>query len=375
MKADSVPVVPSAPSEPSRSGGGLARKGRGAVSNLPGRFETRSYAAEGDGWFDGDEGVAPLPTVVFEERASSLINHNRSPDIFFDRSINPYRGCEHGCIYCYARPNHAYVGLSPGLDFESRLFAKVNAPELLRRELAQRRYQPAVVHIGASTDPYQPIERRYRLTRQCLEILADHRHPVSVITKSSLIERDTEVLADLAKDALVWACVSVTTLDVSLSQILEPRAASPERRLRTVRHLADAGIPVAVSISPIIPFINEPEIERLLEASKEAGAIGASYIPVRLPWEVAPLFEQWLFTHFPDRAERVLARIADMRGGGRNDPRFGHRMRGEGVWADLLHQRFSRAAKQFGLSRQHPALDVSRFRVPGSSAMAQQELF
>ena len=292
-----------------------ARKGRGAVSNLIGRFETQRSVAEDDGWYREDGEPPPLHTEVREERARSLITRNTSPDVGFDRSINPYRGCEHGCVYCYARPNHAYVGLSPGLDFESRLFAKVNAPQLLARELCSPKYVPAPMAVGVVTDAYQPIERQLRLTRGCLEVLERSRHPAQLITKSSLIERDLDLLQPMAARAQVLVNVSLTTLDHGLARKMEPRCASPTRRLETIRRLSQAGVPVGVSVSPVIPFINEPEIEHILAAAYEAGARWAFHVVIRLPWEVEHLFRQWLETHFPQRTERVWARIAEMRAG------------------------------------------------------------
>ena len=355
-----------------------ARKGRGAVSNLIGRFETLRSVAEDDGWYREDGEPPPLHTEVREERARSLITRNTSPDVGFDRSINPYRGCEHGCVYCYARPNHAYVGLSPGLDFESRLFAKVNAPQLLARELCSPKYVPAPMAVGVVTDAYQPIERQLRLTRGCLEVLERSRHPAQLITKSSLIERDLDLLQPMAARAQVLVNVSLTTLDHGLARKMEPRCASPTRRLETIRRLSQAGVPVGVSVSPVIPFINEPEIEHILAAAYEAGARWAFHVVIRLPWEVEHLFRQWLETHFPQRTERVWARIAEMRAGAGegkiNDARFGSRMTGEGVWADLIHQRFAKACERLGYASEYPALSVDGF-VPPRPASAQGELF
>lgn len=338
-------------------------KGRGAVTNLQGRYELDQREAFDDGWAE-EEGEAPrLRTQVFDEHAKSILTRNNSPDIPFGVSLNPYRGCEHGCIYCFARPTHSYLGLSPGLDFESRIYAKVNAPELLRRELAKRSYVPEPIALGVNTDAYQPIERELRLTRRIIEVLHEYGHPFAAITKSSLIERDIDLLAPLAERSLVMAAITITTLDAEIARTLEPRAATPSRRLRTIRALSDAGIPVGVSIAPVIPFVTEPDLERVLEACAEAGATSASYIVLRLPWEVAPLFKDWLAAHFPDRAERVMARVQDMRGGKDYDASFAHRMKGEGVWADLIKQRFRKAVKRLGLNeRQRGILDMSQFK-------------
>ena len=373
-----IPIVARPEPAGGAQGAAQARKGRGAVSNLIGRFETRRSVAEDDGWYREDGEAPPLRTEVREERARSLITRNTSPDVGFDRSINPYRGCEHGCVYCYARPNHAYVGLSPGLDFESRLFAKVNAPQLLARELCSPKYVPAPMAVGVVTDAYQPIERQLRLTRGCLEVLERSRHPAQLITKSSLIERDLDLLQPMAARGQVLVNVSLTTLDHGLARKMEPRCASPTRRLETIRRLSQAGVPVGVSVSPVIPFINEPEIEHILAAAYEAGARWAFHVVIRLPWEVEHLFRQWLETHFPQRTERVWARIAEMRAGAGegkiNDARFGSRMTGEGVWANLIHQRFTKACERLGYASEYPELRVDGF-VPPRPASAQGELF
>lgn len=348
-------------------------KGRGAVSHLAHRFESLTRAADGD-WLDwtaaidSDDSesvpVPPLRTRVSFETARSLITYNDSPDIPFDRSVNPYRGCEHGCIYCYARPTHSYLNLSPGLDFETRLVAKRNAAELLRRELAAPAYRPGLIALGTATDAYQPIERELRLTRAVLEVLAETAHPVGIVTKAALIERDLDLLVPMAHQGLVQTFVSITTLDTVLSRKLEPRAASPARRLRTVRTLAEAGVPVHVNFAPVIPFINEPELERVVEEAAQAGASGVHYTIVRLPWEVAPLFEEWLAAHFPDRAARVMNRIREMRGGARNESDFATRMKGHGVWADLIRQRFMKARARAGLAQESPPLRTDHFRPP-----------
>jgi DNA repair photolyase len=348
-----------------------ARKGRGAVSNLQGRYEVNAREEVDDGWGDGGaEPDAPAPlcrTVVTDEVAKSILSRNTSPDIPFNVSLNPYRGCEHGCIYCFARPTHSYLGLSPGLDFETRLYAKVNAAELLRRELAKPAYVPEHIAIGVNTDAYQPCERERRLTRQVLEVLSECRHAVGLVTKSSLIERDIDLLAPMAAQHLACAAITITTLDPAIARTLEPRAAAPARRLRTIETLARAGIPVSVSVAPIIPFVTEPEIEKILEAARDAGAVGAHYVVLRLPWEVNPLFQQWLQAHFPDRAQRVMNRVRDLRGGKEYDSDFSKRMHGEGIWADLIRQRFTKAVERLGmkgLRSRFDKLDVTQFRRP-----------
>lgn len=361
-----------------------ARKGRGAVSNLQGRYEMQARERFDDGWLndncddggddckvneDGSNNTAPptWKTYVTEEKAKSILTRNASPDIPFSVSLNPYRGCEHGCIYCFARPTHSYLGLSPGLDFESRIFAKINAPELLRQELAKSSYVAQPIALGVNTDAYQPCERDYKLTRRVLEVLHECEHPVGLISKSALIERDIDLLSAMAAKRQAAVAITITTLDPAIARTLEPRAAAPVRRLRTIRTLTDAGIPVSVSIAPVIPFITEPDLERVLAAVAEAGAISAHYIVLRLPWEVSPLFQQWLQAHFPDRAQRVMNHVREMRGGKDYDANFGTRMRGEGIWADLIRQRFEKAAKRLGLighSHRFQALDASRFRQP-----------
>jgi len=346
-----------------------AQKGRGAVTNLQGRYELQGRERFDDGWAqDEDEhDIPPRKTTVIHEQAKSILTRNASPDIPFSVSLNPYRGCEHGCIYCFARPTHSYLGLSPGLDFESRIYAKINAPELLRQELARRSYVPESIALGVNTDAYQPCERELNITRRVLEILHDCGHPVGLITKSSLIERDIDLLSAMASKRQAAVAVTITTLDPKIARTLEPRAAAPARRLRTIRALTDAGIPVSVSIAPVIPFVTEPDLERILAAVAEAGAISASYIVLRLPWEVSPLFQEWLQAHFPDRAQRVMNRIRDMRGGKEYQAEFGKRMRGEGVWADLIRQRFEKAVARVGIGQRmsrFSALDASGFTPP-----------
>ena len=363
----------------------VLHKGRGATGNMQGRFEVDQRDQFDDGWGvahagDDEELERPsLRTEVFEEQAKTILSRNASPDVPFNVSLNPYRGCEHGCIYCFARPTHSYLGLSPGLDFESRIYAKVNAAQVLQLELSHRSYRPESIAVGVVTDAYQPVERDLRITRQVLEVLHAHRHPLAVITKSSLIERDIDLLAPLAAAGRAIAAITITTLDPVLARALEPRAATPSRRLRTIRTLVEAGIPVGVSVAPLIPFVTEPDLERVLEACAEAGATAASYIVLRLPWEVAPLFRAWLQAHYPDRAERVMNRIREMRGGADYDSNFAQRMKGQGLWADLLKQRFDRAARQLGLvGRRHGALDMSGFYRPADPKApppAQRDLF
>lgn len=353
-------------------------KGRGTATAMPHRFEQREREQYDDGWGSldqqADEEHLPPATEVIEEMAKKIVTSNQSPDITFDYSINPYRGCEHGCIYCFARPTHSYLNLSPGLDFETRIVAKVNAAERLRETLASPRYEPRSLVLGTATDAYQPVERRLGITRRIVEVLAECGHPFSVVTKSSGIERDLDLIAPMAAQGLVSVYLSVTTLDNDLARILEPRAAAPARRLRTIKALADAGVPVGVSASPIIPFINEPELERILEAAAEAGASSAFSIPVRLPWEVNPLFQDWLQRNFPDRAERVMARIRDMRGGKDNDARFGTRFTGEGIWAELLQSRLRRVVKKLGLRNERRPLQLAAFKPPRKPS-AQGDLF
>jgi DNA repair photolyase len=345
------------------------RKGRGAVSNVQGRYEVNGREDFDDGWVHDDEDGAPsaFKTQVTDEYAKTILSRNASPDIPFNVSLNPYRGCEHGCIYCFARPTHSYLGLSPGLDFETRLFAKVNAPDLLRRELAKPSYLPESIALGVNTDAYQPCERQFGLTRRVLEVLNECEHPVGLITKSSLIERDIDILGAMAARRQACASITITTLDPEISRTLEPRAAAPARRLRTIRRLTDAGIPVSVSVAPIIPFVTEPELEKVLEAAHDAGAVGAHYVVLRLPWEVNPLFQEWLQAHFPERAQRVMNRVREMRGGKDYDSDFSKRMHGEGVWADLIRQRFTKTAERLGLTRnsmRFERMDFSRFRRP-----------
>jgi DNA repair photolyase len=342
-------------------------RGRGAVSSPQPRFNQQVREAAPDGWLSVPEPSMAV-TRIATETARSLISRNLSPDVFFDQSVNPYRGCEHGCIYCYARPNHAWVGLSPGLDFETRLFAKVNAPEVLARELDAPGYRCAPIVLGTATDAYQPAEREFRLTRQLIQVMAERQHPLALITKSSLVERDIDLLAPMAAAGQAAAYVTVTTLDPDLARHWEPRAPAPWRRLETIRKLSRAGIPVGVMVAPLTPFLNEPELEQVLQAAHEAGARSAHYTVLRLPQELDPLFRDWLAAHYPQRAARVLARLADMRpqpAGGRqrlNDARFHHRMRGQGPWAELIRLRFQVACQRLGLRRDRPVLHADAFR-------------
>lgn len=355
-----------------------AIKGRGSSGHLPGRFEVTVNQAEDDGWAgDADEAFAPgaLRTQVREEVARSIISRNRSPDVGFSQSVNPYRGCEHGCSYCFARPTHAYLGLSPGLDFETRIFAKTNAPELLRRELARPGYRVSPIALGINTDAYQPIERKLQLTRRLIQVLAEARHPFSLITKNALILRDLDLLQELAGDNLVQVYLSVTSLDNRLSAVLEPRASAPHSRLKAIRELRQAGVPVGAMLAPVIPWVNDHEVEAVLQAVRGAGADSAGYVLLRLPHEVSPLFRDWLHTHVPDRAAHVMSTIQQLRGGKDYEATFGKRMRGEGVVAELLERRFTLALKRCGFpAGRGQALDCSRFRPPRMPS-PQGELF
>lgn len=342
------------------------RKGRGAVGNPTGRFEHLGREAVDDGWWR-EEDVPPLRTHVNDEPARRVISRNTSPDIPFDQSLNPYRGCEHGCIYCYARPTHAYLGLSPGLDFETQLFAKADAPATLDRELRRPGYRPATIMLGSNTDAYQPIERQRQITRRILQVLAAFRHPVAITTKSTLVVRDIDILAPMAAGRLAAVGISITTLDPWLARTMEPRAAAPRRRLEAVRALSAAGIPVSVMVAPMIPHLTDHELERILEAAAAAGATGAGFTLVRLPLELKELFADWLAANVPDRAARVLSRLRDCRDGSLYVSEWGTRMTGRGAYAELLAQRFALACRRHGLDRLTPGardLDVTRFRPP-----------
>jgi DNA repair photolyase len=341
-----------------------APRGRGARSNATGRFETLVRQAFDDGWTGDDAAPPPLRTHVTPEKAKTIIARNTSPDIGFDRSINPYRGCEHGCIYCYARPSHAFVGLSAGLDFESRIFFKPEAGRLLARELSRPSYRPDVIHIGGNTDPYQPLERRLRVTRGVLETLQRFAHPLSIITKSALILRDADILGPMGQARLARAAVSVTTLDRSLARAMEPRAATPDRRIAAIRGLAEAGCPVSVMFAPVIPGLNDHELEAVLERAAAAGAVSAGYVVLRLPLEIKDLFREWLESARPDRASRVMSLVRQMRHGRDYDVRWGERMKGEGPVAEIIGARFAAAKRRYGLDGARQPLDQARFKVP-----------
>ena len=354
------------------------RPHRGATLNLAStRFDLPGTEADGD-WLDDRELIdgdqPPLRTTVTVERPKTIIARNSSPDVPFDRSINPYRGCEHGCIYCFARPTHAFHDLSPGLDFETKLFAKPDAATLLRAELSKPSYACAPIAMGTNTDPYQPIESDWRVTREVIEVLAETHHPLVITTKSDRVTRDIDLLAPMAAKGLVAVAISITSLIPRIAMTIEPRCPHPERRLLAVRKLTDAGVPTFVNMAPVIPAITDDEIERVVGRAAEAGALGVSFIPIRLPWEVAPLFRAWLDTHFPERAGKVMATIQSLRGGRDNDPNFGSRMRGQGVWADLLRTRFLLARRKHGIDRNSEKMHLRTdlFRPP---AGPQGELF
>ena len=357
------------PADAAAAGGPAAAiKGRGTAWAIAHRFEKDAREAVDDGWGALDqvaheEHLAP-GTVVIEEHCRRILSTNDSPDIDFDVAINPYRGCEHGCIYCFARPTHSYLNMSPGLDFETRIIAKVNAAERLREAFAKPGYEPLYINIGSATDAYQPVERKLGITRAVIEVLTEHRHGFAIVTKSSGVERDLDLVGEMGRAGLASVYMSITTLDGALARVMEPRAAAPHRRLRTIEALARAGVHVGVSASPMIPFINEPELERILAAARDAGANSAFSTVVRLPWEVNPLFQQWLEAHFPDRAARVMARVRDMRGGKDYDAEFGTRMRGTGLWAQMLRDRFHLAVARLGFSRERASADMTQFVRP-----------
>ena len=355
---------------PYGEGGLKSTKGRASHSNASGRYERYARVELDDGWGSLDEDPPPLRTTVLRDQARTIITRNQSPDISFDRSINPYRGCEHGCIYCFARPTHAYMGLSPGLDFESTLYEKPHAAQLLERELQNKNYKPRVIAIGTNTDPYQPIEKIHKIMRECLKVLQRYRHPVAIVTKGTLIERDLDILGDMAAQGLVRVGVSVTTLDAKLSRLMEPRVPAPARRLRTIECLVQAGVPVRLMASPVVPALTDPELESILAAGQRAGATSASWIMLRLPREVSELVQEWLARHFPDRAGRIMGRLREMHGGADYDSRWGHRMRGEGPYAQIIARRFEVAARRLGLDQHQPALRCDLF-APG----AQPSLF
>ena len=355
--------------------------GRGAVSNPGVRFEAHAASAFDDGWETLSRDVAELPrldTTLTRNSTRSAISWNTSPDIGFDRAVNPYRGCEHGCIYCYARPTHAYLGYSPGLDFETRLVFKPDVAALLEKELRKPGYVPRTLALGSNTDPYQPVERTLKLTRSVLEVLDRFNHPVGIVTKSSGVLRDLDILSSMAKRNLARVHISITTLDARLARVMEPRAATPARRLHTIAELTRAGVPSGVLAAPMIPALNDAEMEKILEASARAGARHAGYVLLRLPLELRQMFEEWLHTHFPDRARHVLSLIRQTRSGELNDSRFHHRFSGQGVYADLLMRRFARATRQFGFDEARTQLDCARFNIPAdplAAASVQMSLF
>jgi len=351
-----------------------AVKGRGARSNAAGRYEATQAVDFDDGWTADDAETAPLRTTLTPEHARTLITRNTSPDVGFDRSINPYKGCEHGCIYCYARPSHAWMGLSPGLDFESRLFFKPEAARLLENELAKPRYVPRRIHIGGNTDPYQPVERELKSTRSILEVMQRFGHPFSIITKSVLVARDADIIGPMGRQGLASVMVSITTLDCGLARAMEPRASTPARRLEAIRQLTDAGAQVGVGFAPVIPGLNDHEMEGVLEAAAAAGATSAMYVTLRLPLEIKDLFREWLADARPDRAARVMSLIRQTRGGRDYDPDWSQRMKGTGPVADLIADRFKAAIKRYGLDAPRAPLDLSRFRVP-PEFRPQLELF
>jgi len=339
------------------------RRGRGAGVNPSGRFEPVSRQVFDDGWETLEE-LPAFKTEVQVEKPRTIITRNQSPDISFDRSINPYRGCEHGCVYCFARPTHAYMGLSPGLDFESKLFAKPDAAKLLERELVKEGYQPRTIAIGTNTDPYQPIEKKWRIMREILEVLEAHNHPVGIVTKSALVARDIDILSRMAEKGLAKVALSVTTLDRTLARTMEPRAATPPKRLETIRQLAEAGIPASVMVAPIIPGLTDQEIERILDSARAAGAREAGYVILRLPLEVSPIFKDWLLRHYPDRYRHVLSLVRSMRGGKDYDAEWGKRMKGSGPYAWQIGRRFELAARKLGLNLERTKLRTDLFKAP-----------
>jgi len=351
-----------------------AARGRGAKSNRSSRFESLQREDFDDGWTEHDGQAVQIATTVQPMKSRTIVARNASPDVGFDRSINPYRGCSHGCIYCYARPAHAYLGLSPGLDFETKLYFKPHAGRLLAAELGRKGYQPKVIHIGGDTDPYQPDEKRLGVTRQVLEVLQRFQHPFSIITKSALILRDLDVLGEMGRAGLARAAVSITTLDRRLARSMEPRAATPERRVEAVRRLSEAGVPTIVMFAPSIPALNDHEMEAVLERAAAAGARGAGYVALRLPLEIKALFEEWLETDHPDRAQRVMSMVRQMRGGAAYNSAWGSRMTGQGPVADTMRQRFELARRRFGLDQALPPLDLSQFAPPPPQS-AQLQLF
>jgi DNA repair photolyase len=339
-------------------------RGRGAVSNASGRFEKETRVLVDDGWTAEEEIEPSLKTEILRDTSRTIITRNQSPDISFEQSINPYKGCEHGCIYCFARPTHAYLGMSPGADFESRIFAKPNAAELLRRELASPKYVPKVIAIGTNTDPYQPIERKLKLMRSILEVLWEFKHPVGIVTKSSLILRDLDILAPMAEAGLVKAALSITSLDPKLARHMEPRASTPPNRLAAIKGLAAAGVPAAVMFAPVIPALNDEELENVLSAAVDAGARSAGYVLLRLPLEIKDLFREWLEKNEPDRAKHVMSLVRSMRNGKDYDSQWHTRMKGTGPYAEMIAQRFHLAVKRLGLNKEHRSMDLTQFQKP-----------
>jgi DNA repair photolyase len=353
--------------------GGERRRGRGAVSNASGRYEPSARIPFDDGWQSLDD-LPPFRTVEREERARKIINRNQSPDLGFDRSINPYRGCEHGCIYCFARPTHAYHGMSAGLDFETQLFVKPDAPELLRKELAAPGYSPRTIAMGTNTDPYQPIERKWKLTRRILEVLRDANHPVGIVTKSILVLRDLDILSEMAAKGLAKVALSVTTLDPKLARAMEPRASTPSKRLEAIRELSRAGVPAAIMTAPIVPAINDSEIERLLDAGAANGAVEAGFVMLKMPFEIKDLFREWLREHFPDKEKHVISLIRDIHGGKDYDSTWGLRQTGTGPYAWSIGRRFELACNRLGLNRRSYRLTTALFRKPQLRS-GQMDLF
>jgi DNA repair photolyase len=380
MNLDPKPSLPDpdAPAAPDPTLPPLPVRGRGAVSNRPGRYELGERPLEDDGWQgtggESEEDLPPLRTTVLEDSSRTIIARNQSPDVPFDQSINPYRGCEHGCIYCYARPTHAYLGHSPGLDFETKLYAKSDAAALLERELRKRSYRPDVLALGAVTDPYQPIERQRRVTRQVLRVLSDFNHPVGITTKSARVLDDLELLADMAKRRLVMVSMSVTSLDRDLARKLEPRASTPANRLDAIRQLSQAGVPVAVSVAPIIPALTDHEIEAIIAAAAEAGAQAVNWTVLRLPLEIKDLFAEWLIAHAPGKAKHVFSLVSQCHGGEIYRAEWGTRMKGQGPYAEMIRRRVEAASRKHGLHRRQWNLDTSRFAVPHDPDR-QMELF
>jgi DNA repair photolyase len=339
-------------------------RGRGALSNASSRYDRETRVLVDDGWQSEDDELPPLKTEVMKDSSRTIITRNNSPDISFSQSINPYKGCEHGCIYCFARPTHAYLGLSPGADFESKLFAKPNAAELLARELSAPGYVPKIIAMGTNTDPYQPTEKRMRITRSILEVLRDFNHPVGIVTKSALILRDLDILAPMAAEGLAKVAISVTTLDRHVARTMEPRASTPSKRLEAIRALNEAGVPAGVMFAPVIPALNDEELESVLTAAKDAGAVSAGYVLLRLPLEIKDLFREWLEASYPDRAKHVMSLIRQMRGGKDYDSTWHTRMKGTGPYAELIARRFHMAVKRIGLNRESHPLVLNKFKRP-----------